>query len=161
IQSGFGDNDSEQFGLDWTPDGKLVYASHASGNLDVWITAADGKRQKQLTRDALTDRTPVVTPDGRHVVFASERAGSSHIWRMDVDGGNLKQLTRGKGDFHPSTSPDGRWVVYSSSSGGEPALWKVSIDGGESAQLGSAWAARPVISPDGKWITYFTRDDKT
>src|SRR5262249_33437107 len=37
IQSGFGDNDSEHFGLDWTPDGRLVYASQASGNVDVWI----------------------------------------------------------------------------------------------------------------------------
>jgi len=31
----FGDIDSEQFGLDWTPDGRLVYASTTSGNLDV------------------------------------------------------------------------------------------------------------------------------
>ncbi len=160
IQSGFGDNDSERFGLDWTPDGRLVYASHASGNVDVWITTADGKQQKQLTRDPLTDRTPVVAPDGRHIVFASERAGSRHIWRMDVDGGSPKQLTRGKGDSHPAISPDGRWVVYSSSIGGQPALWKVSIDGGEPAQLSPAWAALPEVSPDGKWIACFTQDEK-
>jgi len=160
IESGFGDIDSEQFGLDWTPDGRLVYASTTSGNLDVWITTADGKQQKQLTRDAKTDRTPVVTPDGRYVVFASERAGGSHIWRMDVDGAGLKQLTHGKGDFYPSLSLDGRWVVYTSSSGGESALWKVSIDGGEPAQLSPAVAARPVVSPDGKWIACFYQNEK-
>ncbi|MGH9768228.1 MAG: winged helix-turn-helix domain-containing protein [Blastocatellia bacterium] len=160
IQSGFGDNYSELFGLDWTPDGRLLYASHASGNVDVWITAADGKRQKQLTRDALTDFMPVVTPDGRYVVFVSERAGGSHIWRMDVDGGALKQLTRGKGDLFPSLSPDGRWVVYSSWTGGRSTLWKVSIDGGEPAQLSPASAARPVVSPDGKWVACFYLDEK-
>lgn len=160
IQSGFGDHDSEYFGLDWTPDGRLVYASHASGNVDVWITTADGKQQKQLTRDAMTDRTPVVTPDGRYIVFASERAGGSHIWRMEIDGGALKQLTRGAGDLYPSLSPDGRWVVYSSSSSGEPALWKVSIDGGEPTKLGPARATRPVVSPDGKQIAFFYLDEK-
>lgn len=49
IQSGFGDNFSEYFGLDWTPDGNVVYASHASGNLDLWRSTTDGKQQ-QLTR---------------------------------------------------------------------------------------------------------------
>jgi eukaryotic-like serine/threonine-protein kinase len=158
IESGFGDNDSEHFGLDWTPDGRLIYASHASGNVDVWLTTTDGKQQKQLTRDPMTDRTPVATPDGRYIVFVSERAGGSHVWRMDADGGALKQLTHGKGDSSPSLTPDGRWIVYSSWSGGEPAIWKVSIDGGEPAQLSPAVAARPVVSPDGKWIAGFYQD---
>ncbi|MGH9934968.1 MAG: DPP IV N-terminal domain-containing protein, partial [Blastocatellia bacterium] len=160
IQSGFGDNYSERFGLDWMPDGRLLYASHASGNLDIWITTADGKQQKQLTRDALTDIMPVVTPDGRYIVFASERGGNSHIWRMDIDGGALKQLTRGDGDLFPSLSPDGRWVVYSSYIGGKTALWKVSIDGAEPSQLTLPVVNRPVVSPDGKWVASFYWNEK-
>jgi eukaryotic-like serine/threonine-protein kinase len=160
IESGFGDTDSQYFGLDWTPEGRLVYGSHASGNVDIWLTSVDGKQQKQLTRDAMTDRNPVVTPDGRYIVFVSERAGGSHIWRMDADGGGLKQLTRGRGDSYPSLSPDGRWVVYTSSSSGEPAIWKVPIEGGEPSQLSSDVAARPVVSPDGKWIACFYQDKK-
>jgi Tol biopolymer transport system component len=160
IQSGFGGNYSDRFGLDWTLDERLVYGSQASGNVDIWITTADGKRQKQLTRDSQSDFMPVVTPDGRYIVFASDRAGSGHIWRMDLDGGDLKQLTRGKNDYFPSLSPDGRWVVYTSSTGGSPSLWKVSIDGGEPAQLTQASASRPVISPDGKWIACYYQDQK-
>jgi eukaryotic-like serine/threonine-protein kinase len=160
IQSSFSGPFSEQYGLDWTPDERLVYGSQASGNLDVWITTADGKRQKQLTRDARIDFMPVVTPDGRHIVFVSERAGSDHIWRMDLDGGALKQLTRGKNDYFPSLSPDGRWVLYESSTSGSPSLWKVSIDGGEPTQLSAASAGRPWVSPDGKWIACFYQGQK-
>jgi Tol biopolymer transport system component/DNA-binding winged helix-turn-helix (wHTH) protein len=160
IQSGFSSSFSESFGLDWTPDERLVYGSQASGNVDVWITTADGKRQKQLTRDAQIDYMPVVTPDGRYIVFASERAGSGHIWRMDLDGGDLKQLTLGKNDTFPSLSPDGRWVIYTSSTSGSRSLWKVSIDGGAPAQLSAASAARPWVSPDGKWIACFYQDMK-
>jgi Tol biopolymer transport system component/DNA-binding winged helix-turn-helix (wHTH) protein len=160
IQSGFSSAFSEGFGLDWTPDERLVYGSQASGNLDVWITTADGKHQKQLTRDAQIDFMPVVTPDGRHIVFASERAGGGHIWRMDLDGGDLKQLTRGKNDSTPTLSPDGRWVIYTSYPSGGPSLWKVSIDGGEPTQLSAASAGRPWVSPDGKWIACYYQDQK-
>ena len=160
IQSGFGSHFGERFGLDWTPDERLVYGSQASGNLDVWITTADGKRQKQLTRDPQTDFMPVVTPDGRHIVFVSERTGRGHIWRMDIDGGDLKQLTRDKNNYHPSLSPDGRWVVYTSLINDTQSLWKVSIDGGEPKQLSTASAFRPVVSPDGKWIACIHQDKK-
>jgi Tol biopolymer transport system component/DNA-binding winged helix-turn-helix (wHTH) protein len=159
IQSGFGDNDSQWFGLDWTPDGRLVYGSQASGNVDVWITTADGKQQQQLTRDTQNDIMPAVTPDGRYIVFVSDRAGGRKIWRMEIDGGGLKQLTRGQSDNFPSLSPDGRWVVYSSYSGDGPALWKVSIDGGEPTQLSPTLANRPVVSPDGKWVSCFCKDE--
>jgi eukaryotic-like serine/threonine-protein kinase len=161
IQYGFGSNFSERFGLDWTPDERLVYGSQASGNVDVWITTADGKRQKQLTRDPQIDFMPVVTPDGRHIVFVSERTGSGHIWRMAIDGGDLKQLTRDKNNYHPSLSPDGRWVVYTSFANGNPSLWKVSIDGGEPKQLSTASAFLPSVSPDGKWIACIHQDQKT
>ena len=160
IKSGFGDNYSERFGLDWTPDGRLLYGAHASGNLDVWSTTADGKQQRQLTRDTQADIMPVTTPDGRYIVFMSERAGSSHIWRMDADGGNPKQLTRGRADNSPSISPDGRWVVYASSTTSRSSLWKVSIDGGEAIQLTQKVATRPVISPDGKLIACLYQDEK-
>jgi Tol biopolymer transport system component/DNA-binding winged helix-turn-helix (wHTH) protein len=160
IQSGFGDNDSERFGLDWTPDGRLVYGSQASGNVDVWITTADGKEQRQLTRDPQNDLMPAVTPDGRHIIFNSDRAGGRNIWRMDIDGGGLKHLTRGQFDNFPSLSPDGRWVVYSSYRGDGPTLWKVSIDGGAPAQLSPAFANSPAVSPDGKWVSCFCKDGK-
>nr|MDQ3010732.1 hypothetical protein [Acidobacteriota bacterium] len=163
IQSGFGDNYSDRFGFDWMTDGRLVYASHASGNLDIWITNADGKEQRQLTRDTLTDVMPATSADGRYIVFLSERSGVGNIWRMDADGGNPKQLTHGKGDSYPVVMPDGRWVVYSSLSNSKPTLWKVPIDGGEPVQL-AEWVGIPIthpaVSPDGKLLACQYQDEK-
>lgn len=159
IQSGFGDNYSEQFGLDWTPDGRLIYAAHASGNLDIWSNTADGKQQKQLTRDARADLQPMVSADGRFIVFLSDRGGQSRIWRMDSDGGNPKQLTNRQGDSSANISPDGNWVIYASPNNGKWTLWKTPIDGGEPVQLTQKLTNRPVVSPDGKWIACYYNDE--
>ena len=35
-------------GLAWTPDGRIVYVSTASGNTEIWIMNRDGTGQKQL-----------------------------------------------------------------------------------------------------------------
>ena len=47
--------------LCWTPDGRLVYTSTATGNPDLWIARPDGTEQRQLTNNAGTNRAPAVT----------------------------------------------------------------------------------------------------
>ncbi|HEY0384787.1 MAG TPA: DPP IV N-terminal domain-containing protein, partial [Pyrinomonadaceae bacterium] len=152
ITSGFGDNYSEMFGMAWTPDGRILYGSHASGNPDIWMMNMDGSQQKQLTVDAHTDYSPVASPDGRYIVFVSNRVGGLHLWRMNTDGSNPVQLTTGTGEDAPSFSPDGQWVLYTAVNTGKPAIWKVSIDGGAPQPLTDQPSQRPLVSPDGKYI---------
>jgi hypothetical protein len=52
------------------PD-KIVYASGASGNLDLWMVELTGTGQKQLSADAGNNSWPSVSSDGRYVVFMS------------------------------------------------------------------------------------------
>ncbi|HEX6623006.1 MAG TPA: winged helix-turn-helix domain-containing protein, partial [Pyrinomonadaceae bacterium] len=70
ITSGTGKLDGI-YGVSWAPDGRVVYASVASGNWDIWMMDADGRNQRQLTVDARSNYGPSVSPDGRHVVFVS------------------------------------------------------------------------------------------
>jgi len=93
--------------LAWTPDGRIVYTSMDSGELNVWIMNQEGTEPKQLTTDPGIDWMPTVSPNGQYIVFVSYRGGLPSLWRMDTDGGNLKQLTD-KEDQGPQVSPDSR-----------------------------------------------------
>lgn len=113
-------------GVAWTPDGRIVYVSKASGSDDIWIMNADGSGRVQLTSDSGINSHPAVSPDGRTIVFTSTRSGSPHIWRMDLDGANAKQLTSGSGENYPQFTPDGGQVVYTLFAG-KPTLWRSTL----------------------------------
>ena len=148
-------------GLAWTPDGKIVVESDASGNSDLWVMDADGAGARQLTDDIYMDSSPSVTPDGRYVVFSSNRKAGSNIWRIDADGRNAKPLTSGEGEYNPTCSPDGRWVFYTSWSATRSILWKVSIDGGSPMQLTDKNSLNPAVSPDGDNLVCHFNDDRS
>jgi Tol biopolymer transport system component len=144
-------------GLAWTPDGKIVYTSIASGSLDLWIMNADGTSQKQLTSDPPQDDSPFVSPDGRYIFFNSLRGGLPSIWRMDRDGSNQKQLTN-REDYAMDVSPDGQWIVFGSWRTTRMTLWKVSIDGGEPTQISDMFITNASFSPDGKSLACWYQD---
>ncbi|MBA2341550.1 MAG: PD40 domain-containing protein, partial [Pyrinomonadaceae bacterium] len=139
------------YGLDWTPQGQIVYGSTTSGKPHIWITDADGKNQRELNEDS--ESSPSVSPDGRYVLFASSKEDAVHICRMDIDGRNLTQLTQGSGELWQSWTPDGRWIVYASIGANRNTLWKIPADGGSApVQITEQIATKPVVSPDGKLI---------
>jgi serine/threonine protein kinase/Tol biopolymer transport system component len=143
----------------WTPDGRIVYHSNASGNDDIWITDADGGNPKQLTANARINQAPAVSPDGTYIVFQTDRTGVPHLWRMRLDGSDQRQLTNGaSGEQNAQFSPDGRWIVYRTIFN-RPTVWKVPAGGGEPVQLTDKISRLPTISPDGKLVAYLFRPD--
>ncbi len=151
------------YGIAWTPDGRLIYSTMASGKLDLWSLDAHGSHRTQLTANAGANYHPAVSADGRYIFFASSRTGSFNIWRMDIDGSNPKQLTYGGSDFYPYPAPDGQWLVYQSggAQSAKPTLWRVSADGSSPAQLTNYNTSVPIISPDGKTIICRYVEDNT
>jgi len=147
-------NDGRQ-GLAWTPDGRVVYQSRASGNPDLWITDANGRDPKQLTRESSAETSPVVTPDGRYILFSSRDEGKLNVWRMNSDGSDPKPLTSGS-----QPAADNQSVYYVSSINGKLLLSRVSIDGGIPAPLTDYTVVGPVLSPDGKQLACGFVDDQ-
>jgi eukaryotic-like serine/threonine-protein kinase len=145
-------------GLTWTPDGRLVYVSRASGSQDLWIMDQTGKNKIQLTTpETQADIYPAVSPDGRYIVFVSPRSGNSHLYRLDVQSGDQLQMTQGTGEEFPAIAADGKWVIYNATGSTNFTLWKVSIDGGEPVQLTSRLSQWPHVSPDGQKIAFWYR----
>jgi len=158
ITSGLG----RYFDLSWAPDGKIIYASDASGSADIYELTANGANMRQLTSNMKRNYAPAVSTDNRFIVFHSNRSGIFQIWRMDRDGSNPVQLTFGNSESHwPQFSADGKFVVYEHFEPGVTAtLWRVPSEGGTPAKVTDGFAVRPTISPDGKLLGYWQNDGK-
>ncbi len=141
-------------GMDWSPDGRIVYGSLMSGNADLWIIDAEGRNRQQLTATYYEESAPSVSWDGRFIAYSSSRDTTPHIWRMDIDGNNQKNLTTGDmDDYAPRCSPDNRWIYFDSyRDKGRRNLWKVAADGGQPVKVSDDFVIDLGISPDGKWV---------
>jgi Tol biopolymer transport system component len=149
------------FDLAWGPDGRIFYASDASGSADIWSMNADGSSQQQLTRGAGRNFAPAVSADGRTVVFHSNRDGSWNIWAMNPAAPEPVRLTRGAEDSNwPQFSADSSQVVYHRT--GLNALfnlWKVPVGGGTATQMTSQLTMHPAISRlDGRIACWYSAD---
>jgi serine/threonine protein kinase/Tol biopolymer transport system component len=151
------------FDLTWAPDGKIIFASDASGSADIYEIAANGSGLRQLTSGVKRNYAPAVSPDNRFIVFHSNRSGVFQVWRMDRDGNNPMQLTFGETESHwPQFSADGKFVYYQRFEPGEStSLFRISVAGGAPARVAEGYCIRPSVSPDGKWLAFWQSDGQT
>ena len=140
-------------GLDWMPDGKIVYTSIVSGNSDIWMIDADGKNRRQLTSNPFGEYTPSASINGRFIAYQSSRDTTPHIWAMDADGNNQRKLTTGADDYEPQCSPDNQWIYFDSyRDNGRRNLWKVAVTGGEPMKVAQDYVNSRGVSPDGQFL---------
>jgi dipeptidyl aminopeptidase/acylaminoacyl peptidase len=108
------------------PDGRVLfvkrivegerYRSH------LWLAPWRGGRARQLTRGAVRDGSPAISPDGRQVAFMRSPVGDDEAkpqaWILPVEGGAARQLTtlrHGIGSVH--WSPDGKRLALVAEAG--------------------------------------------
>lgn len=158
ITSGFG----RYFDLSWAPDGKLIYASDASGSADIFEMSPDGATVRQLTSGMKRNYAPSVSADNRYIAFHSNRSGVFQIWRMDRDGSNPVQLTEGNSESNwPRFSSDDKWIYYQHFEPGvSGSLWKVPVQGGTPVKVTEVFASHPAPSPDGKLLACWWNDQQ-
>lgn len=139
-------------GLDWAPDGRIIYTAAADNSITIRSMNFDGSDPKQLIPNGGINESPRVTSDGRYLVFQSNRGGYSAIWRADLSGTELRQLTGDTTAGQPALTPDGRSIIYVSERNAPGVLWRIPIDGGDPVQLTRRKVHWPSVSPDGKFI---------
>lgn len=151
ITSGFEKYDGV-FSLNWTPNGKIVFANAPSGRPALWQSNEDGSDPRRIAGDV---GGGVLTPDGRFSVFQNADESGTGLFKLSLDDGTRSRLTTGTDD-HPAISPDGRSVVFTRFDQ-DVALWKVSLEGGEPRKLTSftGYPTASVFSPDGTMIAFY------
>jgi DNA-binding winged helix-turn-helix (wHTH) protein/Tol biopolymer transport system component len=157
VTSGVGTQDGV-FGLQWSKDGSMLYASLAGGTRQLWLRKPGGEA-RQITTDAELGffSTPSICPDGRTIVYGAGRYGSASIWRLDADGERPDPLIPPGTNGGPSCSPDGKWVYYNAL-GKYYSVWRVPATGGRPEQLTHFPSVLPYASPDGKLVAYEIAD---
>jgi Tol biopolymer transport system component len=147
-------------------NGKIVFASNAAGQFDVYVVNADGSGRTNLTVGSpRIDQDPAWSPDGTRIAFASNRGGDSDVYVMDATGSNIVKLTDSPfEDSDPAWSPDGTRIAFVSTRSqnasdiGESSeeIWVMNADGTDPVRLtkNKEFDDDPAWSPDGKRIAW-------
>jgi Tol biopolymer transport system component/DNA-binding winged helix-turn-helix (wHTH) protein len=161
VQKTFGNLNRDGFrGLDWLPDGNVLYNARVTGDSDIWILRPAGGPALQLTKNAGdSNQNPVASPDGKSIYFNSNRSGGIHIWRMDSGGSAAAQITFGESEteLFPQVSSDGKRLFYIRKGPTSSAVVSKYLESGEVEALthpGLAPDSFLVLSPDGRKLAF-------
>lgn len=144
--------------LNLSPDGKTLAFSWAG---DIWTVSTDGGNAQRLTVNPATERHPIFSPDGAHILFASNRHGASNLFVMRPEGTQIRRLTYSDRSETPNGwTPDGSAVHFHSEREGQvewlSKIYQVSIEGGQPVPVMNAMGFDGRLSPDGEHLA-FTR----
>jgi Tol biopolymer transport system component len=135
-------------GLDWTPQGELVYTAFGSETSGLWAIPSQGGTPRPISRGDDPELEPAISPDGS-ITFSTLRDGRINVWRSDASGSNARRLTEGQFNVQGRITADGDWLVYASLETREMILYKMPLEGGDPVQILDTPLTDYVLSPDG------------
>jgi len=93
----------------WSPDGRFIAYVRGDGRSSkIWIMAADGTDQRQLTQGSGSDNFPLWSPDGKQIAFMRGDA----LMAISLATGQEKDLAPTPGVYQPCAwSKDGSSIL--------------------------------------------------
>ena len=119
-------------GIDWTPDGRIVYSSITQNSWDIWIANRDGSAPKQLTSDPGVENQPRVLPGGTRIIFTSRASGANDVLvrAIDLDGSNPGEIETGGAIHRGYLQVAGGHIYFKVLEQGRLTAWRVPLGGG-------------------------------
>jgi eukaryotic-like serine/threonine-protein kinase len=93
--------------------------------------------ERAVSASSLMDRSPVFSPDGRHIAFCSARSGETmRIWVAEADGSQAHELAPDMRSTQcpPAWAPDGRTIAFGSGAQ-DGHIWTSDVEGGNLRQI--------------------------
>jgi serine/threonine-protein kinase len=137
-----------------SPDGrKLVVERVSTKSRDLWVYDFANDSFSLLTSFAQEDRSPLWSPDSRHIVFVSSRQGGAGLFRVAADGRGEPELLSDARPLEPYAWIDDGAMLLVSDGDGIAAL---SLADGSIERLlrPPSRAQYPSLSPDRRWMAY-------
>jgi Tol biopolymer transport system component len=160
-------------------DGRIVFTSTRSGDLELYTVDRDGANLAQVTDTPGYDGGAFFNPACTALVWRASRPegealadyqrllkqdlvrpSALEIFWMDLATKKVEQLTKnGAANFAPYPLPDDSGVLYASNAEGngrEFDVWMAKRAGGASERVThvAGFDGFPMFSPDGKWLMF-------
>ena len=114
---------------------------------DVWLYEVSGATALRRLTEGGTNRYPVWSRDGEHVVFQSDRDGDAGIFWQRADGaGSAERLTTPQADtvhVPEAWSPTDDRLAFSATTGNRVELWLWTLQDRESERFGDIQSELP------------------
>ena len=146
----------------WSPDGlHLAFASDRSGQIQIYVSDADGQNPRQLTSTG-NNWAPAWSPDSSALVFVSDRDNNRELYTIHLDGTGEHRLTNTPTDEdRPAWSPDGKKIAFmrfveQTFLFDSSEIFIMDSDGTGDQRLtdNQSGDVAPRWSPDGKWLIF-------
>lgn len=148
-------NRSAVLDFSYSPDGKYICFSEASGKLNqIYQTSAtEGYVCRQFT-SGNQDYSPVYSSDMKNVYFSRMENNGASVWSYNIASNYLSSYTSG---FNPCPSGKDVLLCTRMNTEGRGEIWRVNYESGVEECVVSdpqRSFSTPSLSPDGQWLLF-------